>query len=74
MADKKTPILDKRDVINLRFYKHTVSGGIYFVNGFAFEEASMRTVVIYTQGFTGLIFTRYAKEFADRFTLMKPKT
>jgi hypothetical protein len=73
MADRKTPKLEKGGVQNLRFYKHTVSTEIYFVNGFAFEEATMRTVVIYTGGFTGLIFTRPVREFESRFKLMEKK-
>lgn len=66
-------------IIPLRFYKH-YKGGVYFVNGFAVHEKTLKTVVIYTDGYSGTAFVRFAEEFAEkvesgekRFELMEKK-
>lgn len=76
---KQTPTINTYGILPVRYYKH-YKGGTYFVNGFAVHEKTLKTVVLYTDGFTGIPFVRFAEEFVDevekgikRFTLLEKR-
>lgn len=71
--NRPKPVINSGKIINLRFYKHIKSGEIYFVNGFAIRESDLVTQVIYTQGYTGTLFTRPVKEFEEKFVIIEKK-
>ena len=71
--EKQDIVIDTLGVQNLRFYKHIKSNGIYFVNGYSTQESNLETQIIYTDGYTGTIFTRPAKEFVVRFKLIEKR-
>jgi len=70
---KVLPELDRQGLKVLRAYRHKATKGVYNLAGFAFREHDLVPVVIYSDIYTGTIFTRPVKEFTSKFDIIEKK-